>query len=104
MSESLEGVRVAMTRQNAGKPWKMAMFGWKGPGAAGGVKAPAATLSAEVMETFGRRSLERFSQAGPPVGAAIIMTGSAAGSRASAAIRNPGANLNMGTLLWFFIR
>src|SRR5271166_71150 len=70
ISESLDGVKVAITRQNAGRPLKSAGFGPKGPGAGGGVKAPVATLCADVIVTFGRLTLERLSQVDPPVGAA----------------------------------
>ena len=71
ISESLDGVSVAITRQKAGRPLKRAVFARPGPGAAGGVKAPAATLWADVMVTLGRLSLERLSHVDPPVGAAI---------------------------------
>jgi hypothetical protein len=70
ISESLDGVKVACTRQNAGKPLKSAIFTRNGPGAAGGMKAPAPTLSADVIVTWGRLRRERFSHVDPPVGAA----------------------------------
>src|SRR5271166_2730459 len=85
ISESLDGVRVAMTRQNSGSPLKSAGLSWNGPGAAGGIKAPAATLWAELMVTFGKFNLERLSQVDPPVGAA---TSAPAEIRSSAAIGN----------------
>src|SRR3984885_13664945 len=84
ISESLDGVKVAITRQKAGSPWKRAVFARPGPGVAGGVKAPAATLCADVMLTLGRLSLERLSQVDPPVGAAA----SVAGSRSNTEIGN----------------
>src|SRR5580700_7999542 len=88
MSESDDGASVAMTRQNSGTLLKGAGLP-KGPpggpaGPAGGVKAPAATLCAELMVTLGRLTLERVSQVEPPVGAPIK---EAAGSR-SAAMEN----------------
>src|SRR5271170_6024912 len=70
MSESDDGASVAITRQNSGRPLKGARLTGNPPGAAGGVKAPAATLRAEVIVTFGRLTLERLSQVDPPVGAA----------------------------------
>src|ERR1700733_1776263 len=71
MSESEDGVSVAITRQNSGRLLKGARLTGNPPGgAAGGVKVPAATLCAELMVTCGRLSLERLSQADPPVGAA----------------------------------
>src|ERR1700733_14739697 len=70
MSESLDGASVAITRQKAGRPLKRAVFGRPGPGAAGGIKAPAAMLWADVMVTWGRLSRERLSHVEPPVGAA----------------------------------
>jgi hypothetical protein len=95
MSESLEGVSVAITRQKAGSPLKSSAFDRPGPGTAGGVNAPAATLCADVMVTFGKLSLERLSHVDPPVAAAI----SEAGSKNATAIKNFGRNFDMDLLL-----
>src|ERR1700722_180505 len=95
ISESLEGVSVAITRQKAGRPLKSSAFDRPGPGTAGGVNAPAATLCADVMVTFGRLSLERLSHVDPPVAAAI----SEAGNRSRTAIENFGRNFDMDLLL-----
>src|SRR5579862_4370896 len=91
MSESLDGVKVAITRQKAGRLLKSAGLGPKGPGVAGDLNAPAATLCAELMVTFGRLSLERLSHVDPPVGAAA----SATGSSKIPAIENLGESLDM---------
>src|SRR5579862_4207344 len=95
MSESLDGVSVAMTRQKAGRPLKSSAFDRPGPGTAGGVNAPAATLCADVMVTFGKLSLERLSHVDPPVAAAI----SEAGSNSVTATNNFGRNFDIDFLL-----
>src|SRR5580658_2650276 len=88
ISESLDGVKVAITRQNAGRLLKGARLTGNPPGGAGGgVKAPAATLCAELIVTLGRLSLDTLSQVDPPVGAA---TSVAAGSKNSREIENFG--------------
>ena len=73
----------------------LAAFDRPGPGVAGGVNAPAATLCADVTVTFGRLSLERLSHVDPPVAAAI----SEAGNRSRTAIENFGRNFDMDLLL-----
>src|SRR5712691_8523070 len=58
MSESLVGLSVAATRQNAGRLLKacVAAGGAAAPPAAGGLNAPALTACARVMVVFGRVS------------------------------------------------
>jgi hypothetical protein len=85
-----------MTRQNAGKLLNNAGFGPNGPGVAGGVKAPAATLCAELIVTLGRLSLERLSQVDPPVGEAA---NDAASSKAREERTNKRILFNMDILL-----
>jgi hypothetical protein len=54
MSESLESVNVAATRQKAGRFLKASADGGFVPGGGGGgVKAPLATASASVILAFG---------------------------------------------------
>src|ERR1700686_3791573 len=67
MSESLAGLMVAMTRQNAGKPLNKAAGAGK-PG--GGTKAPAATCCAEVMVVSASLSVARLSQVAARAGTA----------------------------------
>src|SRR5579864_1476809 len=55
MSESVEGFKVAVTRQKAGRSFR-------GFADAGGVKAPGATDEAMVMVVSGNDSDARFSQ------------------------------------------
>src|SRR6185436_8915134 len=57
MSESLDGVSVAATRQNAGR----SANGFAPRPRAGGVNAPAATVWADVIVVFGSLSDERLS-------------------------------------------
>src|SRR5262245_8342105 len=54
MSESLDGVSVAATRQNVGKPAKAAPGPPPRAGAPGGTNAPGATSAADVTFTLGR--------------------------------------------------
>jgi len=54
MSESLDGVSVAATRQNVGRPEKAAAGPPPRACAPGGENAPGATSEAEVTFTFGR--------------------------------------------------
>jgi hypothetical protein len=86
-----------MTRQKAGTPRKRAAFDRPGPGVAGGVKAPAATLCADVMVTLGKLSLERLSHVDPPVGAAAR---EAAARISSAIIENFVMDLLLRSVLW----
>src|SRR5688572_3344994 len=61
MSESLDGFRVAATRQNAGS----ALNALAAPDAPGGVNAPAATSCAVVTDTFGSARAASCSHAVP---------------------------------------
>jgi hypothetical protein len=61
MSESLEGVSVAATRQNVGNPEKAAPGPPPRAGGPGGTNAPGATSPAEVTFTFGRFSVATLS-------------------------------------------
>src|SRR5579863_2325170 len=78
MSESLEGLSVAVTRQNAGR----SLYGFApGPrpaprplGFAGGVKAPAATFCALVIAASGRFSDARLSQDAPAITGKLART------------------------------
>jgi len=54
MSESVEGVRVAATRQNAGRPLILAVF-------PGGVNSPVVTGCAAMIFVFGSASRARLS-------------------------------------------
>jgi hypothetical protein len=58
ISESEEGASVAVIRQNAGS-WPY--FAALGGASAGGVNAPAATLSADAIVTLAREMEARFS-------------------------------------------
>jgi hypothetical protein len=60
MSESLEGVRVAVTRQKAGR-FENCEAALAPPPAVGGVKAPAATVFADVIVVFGNLREARLS-------------------------------------------
>src|ERR1700722_12623206 len=65
ISESLDGVSVAATRQNAGNRPNTASAGARPasmPPAPGGVKAPGVTLSASVIFTCGSEREDKFSQ------------------------------------------
>jgi len=53
MSDSLVGFRVAVTRQKAGRFLNGAAASPRPPVPAGGVKAPAATVAADVIVVFG---------------------------------------------------
>jgi hypothetical protein len=66
MSESLAGLIVAITRQNAGRAFAEA----GGVVAPGGTKAPAATCSAEVIVVSASFSVARLSQVAAKAGAA----------------------------------
>src|SRR5258708_2896444 len=61
MSESLVGLSVAVTRQNAGRFLNGAVGSPRPPPPAGGVKAPAATVAAEVIVVFGNDREARLS-------------------------------------------
>src|ERR1035437_1941137 len=61
MSESLEGVRVAATRQKAGRVENREAVVAEPP-AVGSVKAPAATVFADVIVAFGSLREVRLSQ------------------------------------------
>src|ERR1700733_13054222 len=109
MSETADGDSVANTRQNSGKLLKGPRLTGNPPGAAGGKKAPAATLWADVIVTFGRLSLERLSQGDPPVGAAArepaeIMPSVAIGNfivdSPSPAIVHLRLDCSVGVLFW----
>src|SRR5690349_9615815 len=65
MSESLDGLSVAATRQNGGTLLKPSA-----PFEAGGVNAPAATVCAAVIAASGTRSDERLSHAAGAANAA----------------------------------
>src|SRR5262245_24369343 len=72
MSESLEGLSVAVTRQNAGRP-----ANWVGPRrrpVGGGTYAPAATVSAAVIVVLESESDRRLSHVAAPAGDASIVT------------------------------
>src|SRR5712692_4895671 len=69
MSESVVGLRVAATRQKAGRSLNDAGGALAGCGA-GALNAPAATGSARVMVVSGRVSEARFSQVAATAGAA----------------------------------
>jgi len=60
MSESLEGLRVAATRQKAGT-FENCEAAVVAPPGEGGIKAPAATLFAEVTVVFGNLREARLS-------------------------------------------
>src|ERR1035437_3148357 len=65
ISESVEGVNVAVTRQNAGRRLNCAAEGCppvSAPPGAGSAKAPAATLFADVIFVPGGERLARLSQ------------------------------------------
>ena len=64
MSESLEGVSVAITRQKAGSAsyCRACPADSERPGGIGGTKAPAATASAPVTVPWGSASEARLSQ------------------------------------------
>src|ERR1041384_3067072 len=64
MSESLAGLRVAATRQNAGRFFTEA----GGALARGGMNAPAATVCASVMVVSGRLSVARLSHVAAKAG------------------------------------
>ena len=67
MSESLDGVRVAVTRQNAGKaPYIRAAAAEGGlpPADTGGANAPASTARAAVIVAWGSASDARLSHDG----------------------------------------
>ena len=71
ISESLTGVRVAATRQNAGRFWNDGgLLAFRACGT-GGVKAPAATASAVVMVVFLSFSAVRLSHVEAPKTGAI---------------------------------
>src|SRR5262245_12624762 len=63
MSESLDGVSRAATRQNAGRRFRISALNGPGaPGCAGGCgNCPAATACAIVIVVFGRVRLARLS-------------------------------------------
>src|SRR5262245_21790419 len=75
ISESLDGVRVAATRQNAGKFAKG--FPPRPARPAGSVNCPAPTVWASVTATCGCENDERLSQGAPIAGAAIRRKASA---------------------------
>src|SRR5579871_7005439 len=63
ISESLVGLMVAATRQNAGRFWYATSPGCSfSEKEAGGVKAPGVTEDAIVITVCGSESLERLSQ------------------------------------------
>ena len=83
MSESLDGVRVAVTRQNAGKPPYIraaAADGGLPPSGTGGANAPASTATAAVIVVLDNTSDARLSHdvAGPfrPVHRPLLSQGS----------------------------
>src|SRR5437763_846460 len=68
MSESLDGVSVAATRQNTGSPPKAVRPLAPRPGA---TNVPAPTVCANVIATGGCDNADRLSQVAPIAGAAI---------------------------------
>src|SRR5688572_3452998 len=62
MSESPDGLNVAVTLQNAGSCVKSAVGGAPGRPASGEVNAPAATDCASVIVVFGSERRSRLSQ------------------------------------------
>src|SRR5437879_9472977 len=68
MSESLEGANTAPTRQNPGRVENCEAAG---PPAVGGVKAPAATVFADVIVVFGNLREARLSQDAASPGDAV---------------------------------
>src|SRR5580700_8996346 len=70
MSESLEGARVAATRQKAGRVENCEAPVAGLPGV-GGVKAPAATALVNVIVVFANLSEARFSQDAATAGEAV---------------------------------
>src|SRR5215471_10446013 len=77
MSESLAGLMVAITRQNAGRAFTEA----DGVVAPGGTNAPAATCSAEVIVVSASFSVARLSQVAAKAGAAAAMNAPARSAR-----------------------
>jgi hypothetical protein len=73
MSESLEGLRVAATRQKAGTFENCEAAVVEPPGE-GGMKAPAATLFAEVTAVFGNLREARLSHDAADADAAATRT------------------------------
>src|ERR1700687_5838240 len=70
MSESLEGLRVAATRQKAGRV-KNCETAMAAPPGVGGVKVPAATVFADVIVVFGNLIETRLSQDAAKTGNAV---------------------------------
>ena len=70
MSESVVGLTVATTRQNAGKVWYEAGIG--SAGGLAGVNAPAATELAMVIVVFGSFRAPMLSQVAADAGAGPI--------------------------------
>src|SRR2546427_5095249 len=68
MSESLDGVSVAATRQNDGSAANG--FAPRPPRGFGGVNCPAPTVCASVIATCGPENVDRLSQVAPIAGAA----------------------------------
>src|ERR1700736_4664298 len=68
MSESLEGFKVAATRQNSGRFWKAALL------PCGSLNPPAGTIWAVVMVVSGRESEARLSQVAAMLGAAVRLS------------------------------
>ena len=79
ISESLEGLKVAATRQNAGSCWKTAFSCAAPRPASGSENCPAATAWADVMVAFSSESDFKLSQVAAATGAganATIVTAS----------------------------
>ena len=70
MSESLEGARVAVTRQKAGRA-ENCKAAVAGPPGIGGVKAPTATAFADVIVVFGSLTEARLSHDAARTGKAV---------------------------------
>src|SRR5438874_6775710 len=68
ISESLEGVSVAATRQNGGSAAKG--FPPRPPRGFGGANCPAPTVCASVTATCGCENVDKLSQVAPIAGAA----------------------------------
>jgi hypothetical protein len=98
MSESLEGVSVAATRQNAGSAayCRACPSDSDRPGGIGGVNAPAATTSAVVIVPSGSNSDARLSHAAgdPPAAVSSDAAGVTALLQAAPAASNT-ARLNV---------
>src|SRR5579862_4358566 len=105
--ESLEGVKVAVTRQNAGR-WAKREPEIPGPPSAlsgtGGVKAPAATSAADVILVLGKERWARLSQEAAVAGGLPNATVAAKTKKNARRMERYAAALaNMANSSWKFI-